>query len=133
MMFLGRKVLISTFVLFLFAFLFQSMAFAENIQNGSIGTVTVQILNLRKSPDISSKILTKIKFGEKVKLISNSKDWYKVNYGGVEGWVSGSHIKISKPETKIGKVNVEILKVRKSPSTTAAVIAKLEKGITFQL
>ncbi len=132
-MYLRQKLLISTLALCSFILLPEMKVFADIVPADSTGIVSAKVLNLRKSPNTTSKILAKIKSGEKVKIISSSEEWHKVSYNKMEGWVFHSYIEIQKPKEEIGIVNVNILRVRKGPSTSANVVSKIEKGKTFQI
>lgn len=76
-----------------------SMLIATNVL-ASTGTVNVAELNLRESASTSSKVLGKLSAGTKLTIISTEGDWYKVNYNGIEGYVSKTYIKdVAEDET----------------------------------
>ena len=54
------------------------------------GTVNVSsgALNIRRSPSLSAPIIARVYAGEKVQVLGEDCDWYRVNYGGREGFVS---------------------------------------------
>ncbi len=55
-------------------------------------TVTADILNLRASPNTSSKIIGKLKKGSQLKVLQNSGEWHKVSLDGLNGWVSVKYV-----------------------------------------
>ncbi len=55
-------------------------------------TVTADILNLRESPDTSSKIIGKLKKGSQLKVLQSSGEWYKVSIDRLTGWVSIKYV-----------------------------------------
>ena len=53
----------------------------------STGTVKVSATRLRKEPNTTSEILTNIYENEKVEIVSEEGEWYKVNYNSNTGYV----------------------------------------------
>lgn len=49
-------------------------------------------LNIRQSAGTGSKILGKLYPGTRVTLEDSSNGWYKINYDGINGWVSSAYI-----------------------------------------
>ena len=103
-------------------------------------------LNIRESSNISSKIIGSIPKGTEIKIISESGDWYEVDYGGKIGYVSKTYISFDKSdipqdevspnsEIKHGKVNTEKdpLNVRKQPSTDSKILGTVPKGSTITI
>lgn len=98
-------------------------------------------LNIRENANISGKVIGSIPKGNEVTIISESGDWYEVNYCGKRGYVSKTYISFNKndipkdevpvnSELKYGKVNTEKdpLNVRKQPSIDSKVIGTVPKG-----
>ena len=56
--------------------------------------VNADSLNVRKGPSISFDIIGKLSGGDKVKVIGESNGWYKIEYNGTYGYVSGSYIEL---------------------------------------
>ena len=57
-------------------------------------TVTAKSgLNLRKAADTSSKVITVIPYGKKLKKLATKANWYKVAYDGKIGYVRKSYVK----------------------------------------
>lgn len=60
--------------------------------------VNADSLNVRKGPSISFDIIGKLSGGDKVKVIGESNGWYKIEYNGTYGYVSGSYIELDSTE-----------------------------------
>ena len=56
--------------------------------------VNSDTLNVRKGPSISFDIIGTLSGGDKVKIIGESNGWYKIEYNGTYGYVSGSYIEL---------------------------------------
>ena len=60
--------------------------------------VNADSLNVRKGPSILFDIIGKLSGGDKVKVIGESNGWYKIEYNGKYGYVSGSYIELDSTE-----------------------------------
>ena len=60
--------------------------------------VNADSLNVRKGPSILFDIIGKLSGGDKVKVIGESNGWYKIEYNGTYGYVSGSYIELDSTE-----------------------------------
>ncbi|MCX8131835.1 MAG: SH3 domain-containing protein [Clostridia bacterium] len=135
----GKKVFFCTLILILSTLFSTAVVFADNSSICKTGTITGKVVNLRQSPNTSSKIIVKITYGEKVNIIDSSKGWHKVMYKKKEGWISSDYLKItetpgiSETVQATGKVDVKVLMLRKKPDTASEVIRKLKKGDTFYI
>ena len=77
----------------------KSNVIIEESQITAIGkVVNADILNVRKGPSISFDIIGKLSGGDKVKVIGESNGWYKIEYNGTYGYVSGSYIELDSTE-----------------------------------
>ena len=56
--------------------------------------VIVDGLNVRSAPDTTSQVRGTIPKGTQAKIIQQQGSWYYIVMGRVEGWVSGSYIKL---------------------------------------
>ncbi|GAP94578.1 SH3 domain-containing protein [Leptolyngbya sp. NIES-2104] len=103
--------------------------------------VVVDGLNVRSAPDTTSQVRGTIPKGTQAKIIQQQGSWYYIVMGRVEGWVSGSYIKVldgnpgstvsnPKPvtEAKTAEVIVDGLNVRSAPDTTSQVRGTIPKG-----
>ncbi len=57
-------------------------------------------LNVRKGPSTSFDIIGKLSGGDEVKIVGKSNNWYKIEYRGAYGYVSGAYIELytNKPD-----------------------------------
>ncbi len=65
--------------------------------------VTARTLNVRKKPDKSGKLITKLPEGTKVKIIEKSGDWYKITYKKESGYVFGKYVRFLNPKNATAK------------------------------
>ena len=56
--------------------------------------VLVNDLNVRSSPSANSQIRGTLSKGTQAKIIQSQGSWYYIVMGRVEGWVSGSYIRV---------------------------------------
>ncbi|NSW89306.1 MAG: SH3 domain-containing protein [Firmicutes bacterium] len=97
------------------------------------GVVTATVLNVREGAGTSTKVIAQLNNGMEVKILEedNTKDafcWYKVNYGNINGWVSGEYISFKNEPIDEGVVNVSVANVRSGPSLTSGVVTQLKSG-----
>lgn len=98
-----------------------------------IAFVTASSLYLRSEPSTSSKALSSAPKGEVVVLISQSGDWYKVNYNLKEGYMHSDYLKVlakGNAELGYGKITGSAVNLRSGPSTSNSVIATGSRGST---
>ncbi|MGE6377924.1 SH3 domain-containing protein [Peribacillus muralis] len=103
--------------------------------------VSTGSLNMRKSGTESAAVVTKLTRGTQVTVYSESKGWAKVKANGKDGYVSAKYLSAAKPNqvtnsavtsktaTKYVNVSTGSLNMRKSGTESAAVVAKLTKGM----
>ena len=60
--------------------------------------INANSLNVRKGPSTSFDIIGTLNGGDEVKIVGKSNDWYKIEYNGVYGYVSGSYIELDATE-----------------------------------
>lgn len=61
-----------------------------NVEAGSV-RINVDSLNMRSGPSTSYKVLTSLGEGTVAKVIGINNGWYKIEYRGQKGYVSGYH------------------------------------------
>ena len=111
-----------------------------------IGTViNTNSLNVRSTPDTSKASIGKLSKGQKVTIISQETNgWYKINFNGKVGYVSGKYISVQKapaPDytiTNMDKTGVvtgvkDTLNVRNMPNTKGTVLFKLNNNETIKI
>jgi N-acetylmuramoyl-L-alanine amidase len=62
----------------------------SSVTANNTGTVKASALNIRSGPGTGYKLVGSLWFGEKVIILENQGDWYRIN----DGWVNASYIKI---------------------------------------
>lgn len=92
------------------------------------GVVTGEVVNLRKSPDLSSKILEQLTKGTKVNVVDSEDNWYKVAYSDASGWISGDWLLVRDEKIAAGVVSGSVVNVRSKPDISSEVLTKLDKG-----
>ena len=102
---------------------------------------TTANLNLRSSASMSGNILTMIPKGKTVTATAKSGSWYKVNYNGLTGWVSGSYLMkdttnstgtSTDGEVSQSYVTTANLNIRKTASTASSKLGFIPKGTTIK-
>ncbi|MGM0844122.1 MAG: SH3 domain-containing protein [Bacillota bacterium] len=104
------------------------------------GVSTDNSLNVRNSPDLNGSILGKLNRGNKVSVTGSVPGWFRIGFGGIEGWVSSQYIEkptsSSKPpdsQTSYGKVTIHSLNVRDNANLTGAIIGSVKQGEIFEI
>lgn len=64
------------------------------------GTVIANILNVRENPSINSKIINKLRKGDKIEIVEEAGDWLKIQKGALQGWVKKEFVKINNGAAK---------------------------------
>ncbi|MBU5434085.1 SH3 domain-containing C40 family peptidase [Pseudoflavonifractor sp. MSJ-37] len=105
----------------------------------SVGTVQADALRLRASADTSAAILATAAKGDAVVVLEDAgNNWYKVDYGSVQGYMSGEYLTISeKADASIGYGKVTTggssLNVRTAPSAAASKVTALSDGTVVKI
>ena len=101
------------------------------------GRVTASSLRIRQEPSLQSETIAFFSQGDVVKIIGILDGWYHVSLGdGKTGYVSSEYVRIDgaedQPEsTRTGYSTGSNVNVHKSASTSAAVLATLNRGQSF--
>ena len=103
-------------------------------------------LILRKSASTSSAILSSLKRGTSVQVLSTSGDWAKVTVSGKTGYAHTEYLSSTKISTSSGTTTTEktttkyvdvdadsSLVLRKSASTSSTILSSLKRGTTVQV
>ena len=94
-------------------------------------SVNASLLNFRKAASLSAPVLNTLARGDIVQVLEQGSTWYKVKYGGQEGYMYASYLKIS--SAVYGTVSAGTLNVRSGASTSSAVLGKLLKGYVVEI
>lgn len=75
---------------------------STSVSNGptsssQIRYVTASALNMRASPSTSADIVGKLPNGQQITVIGQESDWFLVQIGSSQGWVSGRYTSTSRP------------------------------------
>ncbi|MEK4913177.1 cell wall-binding protein EntB [Bacillus sp. FSL E2-8887] len=93
---------------------FTTSAIAETI-------VTADVLNVREKPTTESKVVEKVKEGQKLKVIHTEEGWSKVDLNGKELFVSSEYTK------DIYHVTANLLNVRTEANTESEILGRLKQ------
>ncbi|MDT3498616.1 cell wall-binding protein EntB [Bacillus toyonensis] len=93
---------------------FTTSAIAETI-------VTADVLNVREKPTTESKIIEKVKEGQKLKVINTEEGWSKIDLNGNELFVSSEFTK------DVYHVTANLLNVRSEANTESEILGRLKK------
>ncbi len=106
-------------------------------QGGTGGSVSVYAsvdaakLNFRTAASTSSTVICTLSRGDTVQVLEKGTRWCKVKYGGREGYVYASYLKIL--SAVYGKVNISSLNVRSGASSSTTLLGKLSGGTTVEI
>ena len=103
----------------------------DPVANAQYATVNASKLNFRKAADLKSAIIKTLSRGDMVQVLEQGKDWHKVKYGGVTGYMSAQYLKMS--TGTYGQVNASTLNVRSGSSTSTSVLGKLSRGDVVEI
>lgn len=100
-----------------------------------IGTVTVDVLNVRSKPDVTSDVLSQIHKGTKVAVLTQSGDWYKIKTtDGTAAWVASEYLTLDTSAASRGgdaERDVKILDVSTSTGQKIVEYAKKFMGVKY--
>lgn len=63
------------------------------------GVVTAQTVRVRKAASTDAEILKRAYKDQKIEIIGEEGEWYKVSYDGVEGYISKTYLNVTEEET----------------------------------
>ena len=120
------KFIVSLFFIFSFMLLSAVSAFAQT------ATVKADLLNVRSLASTSSDIVTRVKEGDELEILSSSDGWYMVKTpDGFEGYVKSDYITLN--AQYFGRVTASALMVRSSTGTSSPIVTKLNNGDVVEL
>ena len=115
------------------ASLFAIPALADSAMGGA--TVSTA-LNLRSGAGTSNSILLTMPRGAQVIVLGEDNGWCKVNYKGTEGYASAQYLSIQTSmngDFGSGTVTGSDVRMRKSASTSSAVLGVFDKGASVSI
>jgi uncharacterized protein YgiM (DUF1202 family) len=101
-----------------------------------VGVVGASSLHLRQEPSTDAQSLETAENGEKVVVLEQEGDWYRVVYQGGEGYMHSDYLAVSLGAdfpVGGGVVTGSSVNFRKTPSTDAAVIKRLDKDAQVEV
>ncbi|WP_102691881.1 SH3 domain-containing protein [Rummeliibacillus pycnus] len=111
---------------------FSAFSFVGHFENVSLHAkaasavyVTTDKVNLRKGPGVDQELITTLKKGNKVTLVTTQKvnnvKWAKVKWNQTIGWISSNYLKGSQAKQTTTQQKVTIENVKEKYTTTANV------------
>jgi N-acetylmuramoyl-L-alanine amidase len=104
------------------------------------GISTDNSLNVRNSPGLYGSILGKLNKGDKVSVTGSVSGWFRIGFGGIEGWVSSQYIEkpssASKPpanQVSYGKVIINSLNIRENANLNGKVVGSVKQGEVYEI
>lgn len=121
---------------------FQSMesvaAASFNVESvaGKVGVITGSVVNFRSEPEMEDvNVLTKVRAGDELTIISVADEWCQVSYNGLDGFVKADYVSVNgiplvDPQ---GIITGDCVNVRSLPTTDGVVLTKLYGGSLVDL
>ena len=94
--------------------------------SGVYASVNASALNFRAEASLSSKVIDTLSRGDVVQVLEKGDMWYKVRYGGRDGYMYARYLKIS--TATYGQVTASVLNVRSGASTKTNILGRLGRG-----
>ena len=85
----SKKLILTIIVATLVSQIVMSVSYATT------ATVITETLRVRKAPTTDSNILRNLDAGDEVEVISKEGDWYKISFGGYEGYIAADYVKVN--------------------------------------
>jgi len=104
----------------------------------SVGTVDASALNMRSSASAGASVITTAPRGDKVIILDQIGNWYKVSYKYREGYMSAEYL-IEIPNANLsdspitGVVTGSVVNVRALPGTSGSVVCQLRKDTAAEI
>lgn len=105
-----------------------------SVQNENIGYVIVNegSLNVRDAANTESEVIDKLNCADKVTILADEGDWYKVSYGDAkEGYVSKASITMSADEAKAKALETTMYETGKAVVADGALNIRCGAGTNF--
>ncbi len=119
--------------LFIIALFIGLTAFATVVLANQ-GTIKVDasVVNVRTGPGLSYDIMTQVTGGEKVTMLTEENEWYKVRLSNDQiGWIASwliENTEVSAATNKIGVVTGEEVNIRSESNADSDILGKVTKG-----
>ncbi len=89
---------------FISIFIIVAILFSLSVSAAEIrgqGIVTADVLNIRKTPDMDGEVISRLKTGEKVDIITKTGEWYEILFEDELSYVHSDYIIASRNEMMI--------------------------------
>jgi len=97
---------------------------------GRIST-TGGALNVRSAPNTGAAVLGTLPNGSTVNILGEQNGWFRINFGGRDGWISGSFVNLGGTgtiSTAGGNLNM-----RSAPNASASIITTIPNGTVIPI
>lgn len=102
------------------------------LANQSSIKVDASVVNVRTGPGLSYDIMAQVTGGEKVTMLSEENEWYKVRLGNDQiGWIASwliENTEVSAATNKIGVVTGEEVNIRSEGNVDSSILGKVTNG-----
>lgn len=104
-------------------------------------SIANEYVNIRRKPNVESKILGKLYRGSAATIVATKGDWVKIKSGSVDGYIKAEYLAIGKKAerladkygTKLATVRTTTLKVREERNTECTVLTLVPDGEVFEV
>ena len=94
--------------------------------NGKVAIVNADALNVRSGAGTSHAVITTVRYGSKLPIISYTNGWYNVKVGNTNGYISGDYVTIA-DENQSSNPIVKETPLIQSNCTGEDIVAKAEE------
>jgi len=103
-----------------------AIAVPSHTVDGKVAIINADALNVRSGASTSYSVVTTVRYGSKLPIISYTNGWYKVNVGSTTGYISGDYATII-DETHSSNPVVKETPIIQSDYTGEDIVAKTEE------
>ncbi|HCC07824.1 MAG TPA: hypothetical protein DEP72_06680 [Clostridiales bacterium] len=122
--------------------------FKDFITTANNAYVTGNNINVRAEANMDCEVIGELNNGNEINILSQYKDWYKINFEGQAAWVFGDYIEVinknfsSNDQTSYdnqtvtesnGTISADNVNLRKESNTSSSVITKLAKNTKISI
>lgn len=125
-----KKILFALPVVVLTTMLITGMAYGEGAKAGFVNADSV---NIRENPTTSGKVLMQLDKETKIKVISETEDWYEITYNDTKGYIFSQYVTLKDIAISSGTINGTNVNVRSEPGTDSEILKKLDKGAKVEI
>jgi N-acetylmuramoyl-L-alanine amidase len=120
---------------------------ADPSQISKTATIKVDSLNVRSDASLQSSVIGKLQKGEKIEVVTSTKDWVQFIFRGQKAWISSQFVQFdTKPPTNesnknenppnalsgiVGIVTANALNIRSDADLSGEIVGSVTKGKSF--